>query len=68
MTKLEALRLAQLSLLYGTLKVAVQRLAGRAVIQPPVTSPGAAKFMLDRNAPYAHPFYWAPFFLMGNWL
>jgi len=19
-------------------------------------------------APYAHPFYWAPFFLMGNWL
>jgi CHAT domain-containing protein len=20
------------------------------------------------GAPYAHPFYWAPFFLMGNWL
>jgi CHAT domain-containing protein len=35
MTKLEALRVAQLSLLRGK---------------------------------YSHPYYWAPFFLMGNWL
>lgn len=41
-TKLEALRDAQLELLRGDLQ--------------------------DRNAPYSHPFYWAPFFLMGNWL
>jgi CHAT domain-containing protein len=28
------------------------------------TAPGAAK----PNAPYAHPYFWAPFILMGNWL
>ena len=38
MTKLEALRKAQLELLHGA------------------------------GTPYAHPYYWAPFFLMGNWL
>jgi CHAT domain-containing protein len=38
MTKLEALREAQLELLHGA------------------------------GTPYAHPYYWAPFFLMGNWL
>jgi len=28
----------------------------------------APRFALDPQAPYAHPYYWAPFFLMGNWL
>ncbi len=27
-----------------------------------------AQLELLRRAPYAHPYYWAPFFLMGNWL
>ncbi len=40
MTKLEALREAQLELLRGKAE----------------------------SASYSHPFYWAPFFLMGNWL
>jgi CHAT domain-containing protein len=22
----------------------------------------------DPDAPYAHPYFWAPFILMGNWL
>jgi len=25
-------------------------------------------FIPDSEAPYAHPYYWAPFILMGNWL
>ena len=25
-------------------------------------------FTPDTSAPYAHPYYWAPFILMGNWL
>jgi CHAT domain-containing protein len=25
-------------------------------------------FKVDTKAPYAHPYYWAPFILMGNWL
>lgn len=28
----------------------------------------APAFQPDSKAPYAHPYYWAPFFLMGNWL
>jgi len=26
-----------------------------------------AQLALQRQTPYAHPFYWAPFILMGNW-
>ena len=26
-----------------------------------------AQLTLQRQTPYAHPFYWAPFILMGNW-
>ena len=26
-----------------------------------------AQLSLQRQTPYAHPFYWAPFILMGNW-
>lgn len=22
---------------------------------------------IDPNAPFAHPYYWSPFILMGNW-
>jgi len=28
----------------------------------------AYRFELDLKTPYAHPYYWAPFFLMRNWL
>ena len=27
-----------------------------------------AQLLLLRGQPYAHPFFWAPFILMGNWL
>jgi len=26
-----------------------------------------ASFIADPRAPFAHPFFWAPFILMGNW-
>lgn len=26
------------------------------------------RWILEPDKPYAHPFYWAPFILMGNWL
>jgi CHAT domain-containing protein len=32
--------------------------------------PGAANkavFKPDAKKPYAHPYYWAPFILIGNW-
>jgi CHAT domain-containing protein len=28
---------------------------------------GAPEWLPDPRAPFAHPFYWAPFILMGNW-
>jgi CHAT domain-containing protein len=31
------------------------------------SAPVAASFTADPRAPFAHPFYWAPFILMGNW-
>ncbi len=57
--KAEALRQAQLALLRGTisdLRPTAQRGLGMDI----VTTRTAA-------APYAHPYFWAPFILIGNW-
>ena len=32
------------------------------------TETGGGTFAHDPTNPYTHPFYWAPFILMGNWL
>jgi CHAT domain-containing protein/uncharacterized protein HemY len=69
-TKLDALRDAQLELLHGSLGADVPA-ARRALIHDPPKpprAPTAAKFQPDPKAPYAHPYYWAAFYLMGNWL
>ena len=57
-TKVEALRKAQLDLLLGQVKP-----------QGAATGRGVVVENETPNAPtgYAHPFYWAPFVLMGNW-
>jgi CHAT domain-containing protein len=65
MTKLEALREAQLELLRGDLKASAPAVDRGVSVAP--ASAGAG-FHADSNAPYGHPYYWAPFFLMGNWL
>jgi CHAT domain-containing protein len=31
------------------------------------TNKDLPKFTPDPNAPFAHPFYWSPFVLTGNW-
>jgi CHAT domain-containing protein len=58
-TKIEALRRAQLRLMNGEIKpVGVANARG-------------VKVPRDQNnkvRDYQHPYYWAPFFLMGNWL
>jgi CHAT domain-containing protein len=68
-TKAEALRQAQLALLRGDAQVAasstVQRTSERADRKTPATN--APAFTRDPNAKYSHPYYWAPFILIGNW-
>jgi len=58
--KVEALRQAQLGLLNGTIK---------PLPQQDSTTDGDEKS--DRRAEqqesFAHPYFWAPFILMGNW-
>ncbi|MGA9061357.1 MAG: tetratricopeptide repeat protein [Terracidiphilus sp.] len=60
-TKVEALRQAQLDLLQG--KVSPQSGASGRGVDVVENKPGQQ----TRPAGYAHPYYWAPFVLMGNW-
>jgi CHAT domain-containing protein len=57
-TKVEALRQAQLDLLEGRVKPTSAG-TGRGLGTEDPTGPAPAA--------YAHPYYWAPFVLMGNW-
>jgi len=57
MTKAEALRRAQLALLTGAVKLADAKQDSRGLIH------GIA----SAKASFTHPFYWAPFILIGNW-
>jgi CHAT domain-containing protein/tetratricopeptide (TPR) repeat protein len=59
MLKAEALRQAQLALLTGKVKPGGASADARGVAVKGAGAPAAANF--------SHPYYWAPFFLMGNW-
>ena len=65
--KADSLRKAQLALLRGSAAVPDDSKVRRGL-----TRVGAARetgnFTPDPKAPFAHPFFWAPFILMGNWL
>lgn len=59
-SKADALRQAQLMLVNGQVTPDAAS-AQRGIDVPLPTKPKPA-------ASYAHPYYWAPFILMGNWL
>jgi len=65
--KADALRKAQLALLHGTVQVEQSSVANRGLARV-ASSAGGGSFKANPGAPFAHPFYWAPFILMGNWL
>ena len=71
-TKLEALRQAQLELLRGGVNAPPAGERGRrntgGVPAATAAPPQTPRFRAAPGAPFSHPFYWAPFFLMGNWL
>lgn len=68
-TKAGALRRAQLTLLNGDPTAAPPKAhAPRA--EPAVignSNPNGPPFPKSPGKPYAHPYYWAPFILIGNW-
>jgi CHAT domain-containing protein len=72
LSKAEALRQAQVELLQGHRKVAPPLGAeNRGVVLHNSSAPAGERahaYVLDPARPYAHPYYWAPFILMGNWL
>ena len=66
-SKAEALRQAQLALLHGGNAGPSPNTAERAAARVPQET-SQAVFAVDAKRPYAHPYYWAPLILMGNWL
>jgi CHAT domain-containing protein len=69
-SKAEALRQAQLELLTGQTSAAVATNTERSNIRvTTVSSTGSTqpRYTEDPKAPLAHPYYWAPFILIGNW-
>jgi CHAT domain-containing protein/uncharacterized protein HemY len=66
-TKAEAMRQAQIKLLRGELLVTGETLAAREIIHERDKTTNQPLFKVDAKAPYAHPYYWAPFILIGNW-
>ncbi len=72
LTKAEALRQAQLALMHTTAVPPQSGTRGWVDDGPAASQTGAADPQ-GRNRgqtpkTYAHPYYWAPFILMGNWL
>jgi len=69
-TKSEALRQAQLKLLHGDVAIEPATLAASRQIvheEDKSTTANKPRFTPDPKRPYAHPYYWAPFILIGNW-
>ncbi len=66
MSKSEAMRKAQLKLMYGKYS-ANEAQKVRADEFVTATDKTLPPFKTDPNAPFAHPFYWSPFTLSGNW-
>jgi CHAT domain-containing protein len=70
LTTVEALRLAQIELLKGTTKPQTIKSENpsdsRGAKRTISLVSGEKKFVTDPNAPYSHPYFWAPFILIGN--
>lgn len=65
-TKAEAMQAAQKAMIEGRLKSSGKQTGCRSE----VVKFGGAKqieFKCNANAPFAHPYFWSPFVLIGNW-
>jgi CHAT domain-containing protein len=62
LSKAAALQLAQQEMIEGKLQSSMAESAGRGL-----RIAAGANFAYDSKKPYAHPYYWSPFILIGNW-
>lgn len=66
-SKADAMRRAQMKLMNGKYspQEAVEKRRADTFVQ--AIDASLPRFNTDLNAPFAHPFYWSPFILIGNW-
>lgn len=64
MVKSEAMQKAQQAMIAGKLKSSGTASGCRAEL---VSGPERPNFRCDKDAPFAHPYFWSPFILIGNW-
>lgn len=72
LTKAGAMQLAQKAMIEGRLLVSTNGKEGKTdttkgAKSSSVTGNGAPPFPFDKSKPFAHPYYWSPFVLIGNW-
>ncbi|HWT00317.1 MAG TPA: CHAT domain-containing protein [Pyrinomonadaceae bacterium] len=69
MTKAEAIQQAQIDMLEGRLSPAAEESRRRAELASALEkAPKDSKpFAFNPAKPYAHPYFWSPFVLIGNW-
>jgi CHAT domain-containing protein len=67
MLKAEALRRAQVSLLRGEAGELVGAIERRGLLTTSTQRSGDASTSTGGKTNFAHPFFWAPFILIGNW-
>ncbi len=71
--KASALRSAQMALLSGEYKTAsaanrqLKREEAETSEKIKIDSAKLKAFKIDQASPFAHPYYWSPFILIGNW-
>lgn len=67
LSKTESLRQAQIKLIYGKYSAAeIEKRRSDLAGEVP-TDATQIPFQKDEKRPFAHPFYWSPFVLIGNW-
>jgi CHAT domain-containing protein len=68
LTKAAALQLAQQKMLTGKLQSTPNDGRGSTkTVKSRADLVGTPAFPFDKTKPYAHPYYWSPFVLIGNW-
>jgi CHAT domain-containing protein len=67
LTKAEAIQLAQKAMIEGKLKAeSAGNLKGAEIVGSTNNSTGKL-FEFDKDKPFAHPYFWSPFVLIGDW-